>query len=64
MIDEITLRKLLHDLNNVMTVAMSSADLLLLDTAKTSPARLDLEHIVHACEQGRLIVEKIRSELQ
>ena len=62
MISELDLRSALHELNNALTVIVSSADLLMLDLDPESPCLQDVNAIIAACERGRLIVEGIREK--
>lgn len=62
MISELELRAALHELNNALTVIVSSADLLMLDLDPGSPCLQDVSAIITACERGRLIVEGIRDK--
>lgn len=62
MISEMELRSALHELNNALTIIVSSADLLMLDIEPDDPAHQDVGAIIAACERGRLIVEGIREK--
>ena len=63
MISELDLRSALHELNNALTVIVSSADLLMLDLDPESLCLQDVTAIITACERGRLIVEGIREKV-
>ena len=62
MISEMELRSALHELNNALTVIVSSADLLMLDIEPGNPCLQDVNAIITASERGRLIVEGIREK--
>ena len=62
MINQLELRSALHELNNALTVIVSSADLLMLDIEPGNPCLQDVSAIIAACERGRLIVEGIREK--
>lgn len=56
------LRTALHELNNVFTIIVSSADLMLLDTPVSSQSEQDLRNIITACARGKQLVEDIRAK--
>lgn len=56
------LRAALHELNNVFTIIVSSADLMLLETQVSSQSDQDLRNIIAACARGKQIVEEVRSK--
>ena len=60
MISEKELRAAMHELNNVFTIVISSADLVLLDLALDNPMRPDIENILTACNKGCNLIEQIR----
>jgi len=58
------MNKTLHELNNIFTIIVSSADLMLLDTDEGTQAAQDLRNILKACERGKKLVEELRSNEQ
>jgi hypothetical protein len=56
------LRVALHELNNVFTIIVSSADLMLLDAMDNSQASQDLRNILKACDRGKRLVEDLRAK--
>jgi len=55
------LRVSLHELNNIFTIIVSSADLMLLDAEKDTQSEQDLKNILRACERGKKLVEDLRA---
>lgn len=56
------LRIALHELNNVFTIIVSSADLMLLEAQSDPATEQDLRNILSACERGKEILEEIRAK--
>jgi hypothetical protein len=56
------LRTALHELNNVFTIIVSSADLMLLETCANEETEQDLRNILTACERGKEILEEVRAK--
>lgn len=63
MISEKELRAAMHELNNVFTIVISSADLVLLDMQLDNPLRPDIENILNACTKGCTLIEQIRAKV-
>jgi hypothetical protein len=60
--DQALQRHRYHELNNVFTIIVSSADLMLLDLVDNNDAHEDLLHILAACKRGKEIVEQLRTD--
>jgi hypothetical protein len=57
-------RKIIHDLNNVLAATLGSAELIAFDAEEASQLHQDAQNIKAAALRGRELVETLREHLE